>query len=82
MEIMILEKEASEKLNWIEMACGKKHITVYAGSYTVEVKNHCASSYRLSTGRVFFNIQEAINAYKSSEIKSMLKEAQIQLGRI
>jgi hypothetical protein len=63
----------------IELATEKKIIEIYHGSsFTNFMVRHASQSARLGAGRTFHSnnrFAEALDAYKSSEVKAMIQTA-------
>ena len=82
MNVMITDRD--ESINYIEMTCGKKTVSVVKYNYgQVKVVVLCNTSFRtnqLGYGKMFSNFQQAIDNYKSKEVKAILEAAKVELN--
>ena len=75
MMVAIESIEKNEFGKYISASCGKKeaHIILYNdGSVNVVCKNASHKVWK-SCGRMFDCVEDAINGYKSSEMKAMIR---------
>jgi hypothetical protein len=86
MTIQILNDETKSFENlgntyrWVEMQCGKHRaiVTVVTGEFprvNVVVMNAAAKAWKRLTGKTFKTIEEAVSAYKTSEVKAIISHA-------
>lgn len=74
MQVLITRNDTVENGQYLEATCGKTSAHVYlskAGYINVCCKNASHKAWKAS-GRYFLNIDDALAAYKSAEMKAII----------
>lgn len=76
MEVTILEKESYKDGEfWAVLVCGNKKTSIIKSGSKIWIKNLSGSQEKSGHGEAFKNLVEAIDAYQSKEMKSIIEFA-------
>ena len=75
MDVMILEKTTRDGEKAFGLACGKKSAFITVSDLCIRVVNNNALFTTYKNPRTFYSPEDALNGYKSREMKEMISFA-------